>query len=543
MKRCPQCRRDYHDETLLYCLDDGNPLLDGPASGSEPPASAGGQFDDGPKTAILSEPYQVSAGFRDAEPKTALYQNVSDDSIVKSIAVLPFVNMSADPENEYFCDGIAEELLNALAKIDGLRVAARTSSFSFKSKNAAVGEIGKALNVRSILEGSVRKSGNRVRITVQLINAADGYHLWSEVYDRELRDVFAIQDEITAATIKNLKLKLLEFPVGNIGRPENFEAHNECLRGRHYLNKRTADDILKGVQYFEKALLIDKDYAPALSGLADSYNLLGAGDYAVMSPDDAFPKAKEAALRALEIDPASADAHTALGWSAMVYDWDYVKSETHYLKAIEIKPGYATAHHWYGMLLAERGDFDEAVSEMKHACSLDPLSPIVNADLAWVLYNARRYDEAIAQCRATLEIEPNFSVAYWNLGQSLRENGSLPEAIAAFETADRLSGGNQVFRAALAHALALNGERDRATEILEEFSRKLATAYVAPHAMVMIYIGLGEHDNAFEWLERSFQERSDFIVEAKINPAIDPLRDDSRFDGLLRRANLSDRIL
>ncbi len=535
MKKCPQCRREY-DASMMFCLDDGAELLYGPASGAASPS-------DDPATAILSEPYLVSGGFQDTDPKTALYQNTSDSSIVKSIAVLPFVNMSADPENEYFCDGIAEELLNALAKIDGLRVAARTSSFSFKSKNVAVGEIGQALNVRSILEGSVRKSGNRVRVTVQLINAADGYHLWSEVYDREMQDVFAIQDEITAATIKNLKLKLLESPARKIGRPDNFEAHNECLRGRHYLNKRTADGILKGVQYFKKALLIDKDYAPALSGLADSYNLLGAGDYAVLSPDDAFPKAKEAALRALEIDPASADAHTALGWAAMVYDWDFIKSETHYLKAIEIKPGYATAHHWYGMLLTERGKFDEGVSEMTTACSLDPLSPIVNADLAWVLYNARRYDEAIAQCRATLEIEPGFSVAYWNLGQSLRENGSLPEAIAAFEKADQLSGGNQVFRAALAHAMALSGKKDRATEILEEFLSKSANEYVAPHAMVMIYIGLGELDQAFDWLERSFLERSDFIVEARINPAIDPLRDDPRFDGLLRRANLSDRAV
>jgi Flp pilus assembly protein TadD len=209
--------------------------------------------------------------------------------------------------------------------------------------------------------------------------------------------------------------------------------------------------------------------------------------------------------------------------------------EKHYLKAIELKPGYATTHHWYGMLLAIRGDFNEAVSELKTACRIDPLSPIVNADLAWVLYNARRYDEAIAQCRTTIELEPNFSVSYWNLGQSLREKGMLAEAVAAFEKADQLSDGNQVFRAALAHALALSGEKNRASEILEEFTNNLTTQYIAPHAMVMIYIGLCDYEQALNWFERAYEERSDFIIEASVNPAVDPLRDNARFKNLMRQ--------
>ena len=460
-------------------------------------------------------------------------QSVSSNQ--QSIAVLPFTNMSADEDNEYFCDGLAEELLNALAKIENLKVAARTSAFSFKGKDANISEIGEKLSVKTILEGSVRKSGNRVRITVQLINVADGYHLWSEVYDRKMQDVFAIQDEITATTIDNLKIKLLKPFAVDEAIPAHFEAYNACLKGRHYLNRRTAADILKSVQYFEQSISLEPNYAPAFSGLADSYNLLGAGDYAVLSPGEAFPKAKQAATRALEIDPSLANAHTALGWATTIYDWDLSRGEQHYLRALELNPGYATTHHWYGMLLAVRGDFDKAVFEVETARRLDPLSPIVNSDVAWVLYHARRYDEAIAQCRETIELAPDFSVAHWNLGQSLREKGMLAEAIAEFERADELSGGNQVFRAALAHALALSGKRDRAIQILESFIIDSKTRYVAPHAMVMIYIGLGDYEQALQWLERAYEERTDFVLEAFANPAVDPLRDHAHFQEVMQR--------
>src|SRR3989440_3914647 len=405
MKRCPQCNRVETDETLKFCRADGTLLVAASASESE--------------SATMNLPAS-----RPSEEFTTGRLRVTP-----SIAVLPFANMSTDPENEYFCDGLAEELLNALAKIENLKVAARTSAFSFKGKNANISEIGEKLSVKTILEGSVRKSGNRVRITVQLINVADGYHLWSEVYDRKMQDVFAIQDEITATTIRNLEIKLLKPFSIDEATPANFEAYNAYLKGRHYLNRRTAADILKSVQYFEQSILLAPEYAPAFSGLADSYNLLGAGDYAVLSPGEAFPKAKQAATRALEIDPSLANAHTALGWAATFYDWDLSRGEQHYLKALELNPGYATTHHWYGMLLAIRGNFDKAVVEIETARRLDPLSPIVNSDVAWVLYYARRYDEAIAQCRETIELAPNFSVAHWNLGQSLREKGMLADAI------------------------------------------------------------------------------------------------------------------
>jgi adenylate cyclase len=516
MKRCPECRRDYYDDTLLYCLDDGNELLEGPASDSF--------GTDGPQTAILPNAFSQMIS---EETNTAVFR-ANDD---RSIAVLPFVNMSADVDNEYFCDGLAEDLLTALSKIGGIKVAARTSSFSFKGKSVEVGEIGERLSVKTVLEGSVRRSGDKLRITAQLINAADGYHLWSERYDRQMDDVFAIQDEITGAIVHNLKVELLGLPERD---PVNLDAYNETLKGRHWLSKRTAEDLQKGVTCFERALEFDPGYAPAFAGLADSYNLLGAGDYAVLQPSEAFPKAKDAAIKAIEIDPSLASAHAALGWAAMCYDWDLNTSEQHFLRSISLNPNYSTAHHWYGMLLAQRGDFDKAVAEIKTARDLDPLSPIVNADVAWVYYFARRFDDAVHQCRKMVEVEPDFSVIHWNLGQSLREKGMLNEAIAAFRRSDELSGGNEVFRATLAHALGLAGRRSEALAILDEFLARLASQFVASHAMVMIYLGLGETDKAVEWFERAYEERSDFVIEAVKNPIMDPIREEARVQELLR---------
>ncbi|MGA2263375.1 MAG: protein kinase [Acidobacteriota bacterium] len=472
---------------------------------------------------------------RDRDSGRKAVPTASEPARIKSLAVLPFANLSADKENEYFSDGLAEEIINALTRLPGLRVIARTSSFSFRGKEVDVRKIGAELNVENILEGSVRKAGNRIRVTAQLVSAADGYHHWSERYDREMTDVFAIQDEITAAIVQSLKIELLKAPHSADRGPANFEAYNECLKGRHCLNRRIKEDLLRSVRFFERALVLDPKYAPAYSGLADSYNILGAGDYAVLPPGEAFPKAKQAAIRALEIDPSLADAHTALGWAETVYDWDWSGGERHYLRAIELNPGYATAHHWYGLHLAVRGRFDEAVVEMATARHLDPLSPIVNSDVAWVLHRARRYDEAIAQCRHTLELEPSFSVAHWNLGQSLREKGMLADAVAEFERADELSGGSPVFRAALAHALALSGKRDQALEILEEFRSQSRTRFVAPHAMALIHIGLGDREQALQWLERAYEERSDFVIEANVDPVLDPLRNDPRFRELMQR--------
>jgi len=516
MKRCPNCRRDYYDDSLLYCLDDGNSLLEGPGSASG--------VRDEPATAILG---QVSPTPLSGEKNTAVFRNVED----RSVAVLPFVNMSADADNEYFCDGLAEDLLTELSKVGGLKVAARTSSFSFKGQSIGISEIGEKLGVKTILEGSVRRSGNKLRITAQLINAPDGYHLWSERYDRKFDDVFAIQDEITGAIVNNLKVELLGQPDRS---PVVLDAYNEVLKGRHCLSRRSGQDLLKGLSYFKRALEFDPDYAPAFAGLADSYNLLGAGDYAVLKPSEAFPKAKDAATRAIAIDPSLANAHCALGWAATVYDWDLASGEQYYLRSISLNPNYATAHQWYSMLLALRGDFDKAVAEIMTAKELDPLSPIVNAEVAWVYYYARRFDDAIYHCRQLLEFEPDFSVAHWNLGQSLREKEMLDEAIAEFERADELAGGNDVFRATLAHALGRAGRTPEALQILEEFLDRDPLQFVAPHAMVLAYLGVGDSQKAVEWFERTFEQRSDFVIESVHNPIMDQIREHPRIREILR---------
>ena len=325
MKRCPECRRDYYDDTLLYCLDDGNALLEGPASADEP------------ATAILSEPGALGGGFPSGEPRTKVFQHSakSQTENSNSIAVLAFVNMSADVENEYFCDGLAEELLNALAKIEGLKVAARTSAFSFKGKNANVSEIGKALNVNTVLEGSVRKSGNRLRITAQLVNAADGYHLWSERYDREMKDIFDVQDEITLAVVDALKVKLLGEVAQSEPPTKDTAAYELYLKGRSLLYQRGLS-IAKAIDCFKQAVALDAEYAQAWAGLADGYTTFGYSGY--KRATEVMPLALEAARKSLELDPDLAEGHSAFACATMLYDLDYDLAEREFLRALELQP-------------------------------------------------------------------------------------------------------------------------------------------------------------------------------------------------------------
>ncbi len=380
MKRCPTCKRVENDDALAFCRADGTRLI------FESLAS------ESSSTLILSAPP------RSAEISTQQFQNTP------SIAVLPFVNISADAENEYFCDGLAEELLNALAKIEALRVAARTSAFSFKGKETDVREIGRKLNVSVVLEGSVRKSGNRLRITAQLINVTDGYHLWSERYDRQIEDLFEIQDEVTLAVVDALKLKLLSSEKASLlkQRTENTEAYQLYLKGRYYWHQRTEEAVKKGIECFEQAIDIDPNYALAYAGLADSYSLLGLSEYSALSPTEAFPKAKQASVKALEIDNTVAKAHVSLAFGRMYFDWDFQRAESEYQQAIELNPSYATAHHFRALNLMATGQTDLAIAEMNKAQALEPLSLIINTNLGWMLYFARQYDQAIEQYQKTL---------------------------------------------------------------------------------------------------------------------------------------------
>ncbi len=458
----------------------------------------------------------------------------------KSIAVLPFVNISADPENEYFSDGMTEELINALTKVEGLHVASRTSAFAFKGQHQDIRKVGEQLNVSTVLEGSVRKAGNKLRITAQLINVADGYHLWSETFEREMKDVFAIQDEISRAIVNALKVKLTgkeNAPIVNL-YTENLEAYNLYLQGRYFWNRRTEEGLKRAIEYFEQAIEKDQKYALAYAGLADCYNLLGA--YSVLPPKESVPRAKTAAAKALTIDNTLAEAHEALAHVRMLYDWNWSDAERDFKQAIELNANYATARQRYAIYLTAMGRFDEAIVEIKRAKELDPISLIINTDVGLMFYLKRQYDEAIEQYLKTLEIDSSFSVAHFALGLAYEQKDQFPEAIAEFQKAITLSGGSTIMLAALGHAYAVAGKRAEAEKVFTELKALSKRRYVSPYSIATIYVGLGEKEQAFIWLQKAFEERSIWQIHLhlKVDPRLDSLHSDPRFTALLKKIGL-----
>ena len=458
--------------------------------------------------------------------------------VTPSIAVLPFANMSTDPENEYFCDGLAEELLNALAKIDNLKVAARTSSFSFKGKNVNVDEIGRALHVNTVLEGSVRKSGNRMRITVQLVNAADGYHLWSERYDREMQDIFEVQDEITLAVVAALKLKLLgeEKAVLLKRYTNNAEAYQPYLRGRFFFLKRTPEGLRRAIEHFEQAIELDSEYALAFAGLADCLTFLGF--YEIHAPAEIVERIRAAAYRSLELDDTIAETHTAVAVFKFMYEWDFPGSQKEFETAIKLNPKYALAHHLSStnLILLSRGD--AAVEAERRATELDPFTAIYNAALGWYLHLSRRYDEAIEQSLKTIEMAPNHFFAHWVLGLAYGQTARRDEAVAELQKAAVLTSGSQHIKAELARIYAQMGQRDEALRLLNELMEQAKEGYVSAVNITKIYVGLGEGERVFEYLEKACDERSVRLPFFIRDPMLDDYRADPRFQGILRRVGV-----
>ena len=458
----------------------------------------------------------------------------------KSIAVLPFADVSRGKELEYLCDGIAEEIINALTNVEGLRVVARTSAFSFKGKNEDIRAIARKLNVDSMLEGSVRKAGNRLRITVQLINAADGYHLWSERYDREMEDVFAIQDDITLAIVNKLKVTLLGKERAALVKrhTEDFAAYNLYLKGRYFWNKRTETGYLKSLEYFRQAIDKDPSYGLAYAGVADCYDLLGW--YGYLAPQEAFPRARTAAEKARELDDTLAEAHASLGWISANYDWDWAAAEQQYKRALELNPSYATAHQWYSEFLTYMGRHDGSIAEGHKALELDPLSLIINNDLGQVYYFARRYDEAIAQLRKTLEMDPIFAVAHFFLALALAQKSMFDEAIEEAQKAMSLAGeGDTLILSHLGIIYALSGREKKARQVLAKLDEFSEDKYVSPFPVALIHTALGDGDKAFERLEKACEERDHWIETLKVHPALDGLRQDERYRSLLERTGLN----
>jgi len=456
-----------------------------------------------------------------------------------SIAVLPFTNLSADPEQEYFCDGMAEEIINALTHIEGLRVVARTSAFAFKNKHEDIRDIGRKLNVETLLEGSVRKAGSRLRITAQLVNVTDGYHLWSERYDREMEDVFAIQDEISLAIVDRLKVNLLgEEKAALVKRyTDNLEAYNLYLKGRYFWNRRSEGGLQRGIEFFQQAIEKDPSYALPYTGIADCYNILGW--YGYISPKKAFPKAKEAAEKSLKMDDTLAEAHTSLAAVREFYDWDWLAAEREYKRAIDCNASYASIHHRYAEYLSYMGRHEESIAEIKRAQELDPLSLVINAVVGEVYYYARQYDQAIEASQRTIEMDPSFVVAHFFLAFAYAQKAMYDEAIAEARKAIELSGeGIPVFVALLGTIYSYSGKRDQAEKVLHQLRELSKQRYVSPFYIALIYLGIGQKNQAFEWLEKAFDEHDHAMETLKVDPMLDSIRSDPRFKALLKKMGL-----
>ncbi len=455
-----------------------------------------------------------------------------------SIAVLPFTNLSADKEQEYFCDGMAEEIINALSHVKGLRVVARTSAFAFKGKSEDIREIGKKLNVETVLEGSVRKERNRLRITAQLVNVTDGYHLWSEKYDRNMEDIFAIQDEISLAIVDKLKIKLLGKEKEALVKrhTDDPEAYNFYLKGRYFWNKRTEDGLKKSVENLKLAIKKDPEFALAYAGLADSVSTLGF--YGFLPRKDAFTEAKLEAVKALEIDDTVGETHAAMANIKAWCEWDLEGAERDYRRALELNPSDAEAHHMYAHLLEGLGRFDEAFREMDLALELEPLSINLNSCIGQILFAARRFDEAIDQLQKTIEMDPNLSLSYLWLGRAYLQKGMHSQAIESFEKGTTFIEIRTMSIAALGYAYAVIGKKNDAQNRLDQLKDLSKKKYVDPFDIALIYVGLGEKELAFEWLEKAYEERSMYMFLIKVDPFFDNLRSDPRYISLLEKMGL-----
>jgi len=448
-----------------------------------------------------------------------------------SIAVLPFVDLSPLEDQTYFCDGLADELINRLSRIKSLRIPARTSAFSLKGKDLDIKEIGEKLNVEMVLEGSIRKAGDKLRITIQLVKVDSGYPLWSEKYDRNMEDIFTLQDEISMSIVDNLKLELLGKEKTKLVKQytQNLEAYELYLKGRYFWNKRTGEGMKKSVRYFEQAIEEDPIYALAYAGLAYSYVTLG--EWNILPAKEVFPKAKGAAKKALEIDNSLAEAHCPLGAVKCNFEWDWKGAEREYKLAIELNPNDASAHQWYSEYLVMMGRFKEAIREIKRAHELDPLSLIINAIEALHLYYAREFDRGIEQCRKVLEIDPNFRPAHIYIGYNYLGNDMYEEALEEFKKLN-----NHPYQAITYAKMDKITEAKKLLENFIEISNKEGVPGISL-SIAEIYFALGEDDQGFKWLERAYERRERQMISIKIEPLFDSVRSDSRFKAMLRKMN------
>jgi serine/threonine-protein kinase len=540
MKRCPACQRRYRDEAYNFCRDDGTPLITEAAREDEPQTELVDVVapDSEAATQVFRSSGGVGHGIVTSSSLTAPLQRrrAASRKTIDSLAVLPLENASSDAEMDYLSDGITESIINNLSQLPKLRVVPRSTVFRYKGRDVDPQTVGRELNVRAVLTGRVFQHGSALVIKTELIDVEQESQLWGEQYRRKLTDIFELEQEISREISGKLRLRLSGEEKKRLGKryTDNTEAYHLYLKGRYYTNKRTEEWIKKGIDYFQRAIDTDPNYALAYAGLADAYAFL-ASSTGENRPRDTYPKAKAAALKALAIDDALAEAHTSLGFFYLMYDWNFPEAEKAFKRAIKLNPGYANAHDGYGFVLKATARNEEAIHASREAKKLDPLSLFTNVSLAWAYYFARDYERAIGQGRKALEMEPRFDFAYWIVGVALVRQGRMDESINALNQAVILTGGGLTYEAHLGYAYALAGKHEEARQVLNDLEEITKEKYVSAYYFAIIHLGLGEQEQTFQWLERAVEERSGFLAFINVEPMFDPLRADARFSELLKR--------
>jgi TolB-like protein/DNA-binding winged helix-turn-helix (wHTH) protein/Tfp pilus assembly protein PilF len=459
-----------------------------------------------------------------------------------SLVVLPLENLSGDQEQDYFADGMTDELIANLAKIRSLRVVSRSTAMAYKHTRKPLSEIANELHVDAVVEGTVLRVDQRVRITAELVQVSTDHHLWAETYESQIGDVLALQNRVSSAIVNEIRINLSPQDRERLARNPAIapEAYENYLKGRFYWNKRTDENLNKAISYFSQATAQDSRYALAYAGLSDCYSIVGATIFGSMPVSEAAPKAREAARHALEIDPTLAEAETPLATLKFNYDWDWSGAEDDFQHAIQLNPSYATAYQRYSLFLMAMGRFQDGFNQINKARELDPLSISINFSLGWRLYLARQYDRAIAQLRNTLEMDPSYELPHLVLGQAYEEKRAFDLAIPELQKAVELSHGTPLMVSALAHAYARGGRKEEAEKLLAQLERDAKTKYVSPYYFAIVYLGLGNNEQAMNWLDKAFADRSNGLVFMRVEPELDPVRSNPRFLALQQRLKFPD---
>ncbi len=466
-------------------------------------------------------------------------------SHLTSIAVLPMENLSGNPEQDYFADGMTDELIASLARISSLRVISHTTAMEYKGTHESLEKIARELNVDAVVEGTVLRSGDRVRITAELVQVSTDRHLWADTYEAPLGDILTLQNQVASAIVSQIRIQLTPQDKQNLTGPGlvNSTAFEDYLKGRYYWGKRSSDGLHKAIAYFQAATELDPKFALAYAGLADCYGILGAAIVGTVPTSEVAPKAEAAAIKAVSLDPMLAETQTALATVQFNYNWNWTAAETGFRRAIELNPSYATAHQRYSLYLMAMGRTAESLAEMNRARSLDPLSLSMNFSLGWRLYMAREYDQAIAQLDDTLEMDPAYLLAHIVLAQSYQQKGLYTQAIAELQKAALISPDSPPVVAALGHAYAAANNRAEALKLLDQLKAESAHQYVSPFYLALLYAGLGDHGQAIAWLNKGYDDRSNNMIFLNIEPQFDSLRSEPAFQSLLHRMRLQTTTL